>query len=161
GQPTLNSASPTEAQEAMYKLPQQDFYDVVSGGNNGYDAGSGYDLVTGLGTPVADLLIPDLITFHSGAADRSLRTVTITAANSPPVGSGEHGPTNVFSTMNAFRVFNAAFVWIPSEQGNVPTETPPSLPGTPVSTAAAPDGATANLRPVDPVVVERVPSVRQ
>ena len=43
-----------------------DFYDVTRGTNNGgglpgYDASKGWDAVTGLGTPDAAKLIPDLI----------------------------------------------------------------------------------------------------
>ena len=36
-----------------------DFHDITQG-NNGYAAGPGYDLVTGLGTPRANLLLPEL-----------------------------------------------------------------------------------------------------
>ena len=54
GAPALNSTSPTEAQQALYRLPQSD-YNVIAGGNNGYAAQAGYNLVTGLGTPVANL----------------------------------------------------------------------------------------------------------
>ena len=39
-----------------------DFHDITQG-NNGFPAGPGYDLVTGLGTPKANLLIPDLAAF--------------------------------------------------------------------------------------------------
>ena len=45
-----------------------DFHDVTQG-NNGYAAGLGYDLVTGLGTPKANLLLPDLAAF--GLASKS------------------------------------------------------------------------------------------
>jgi subtilase family serine protease len=37
-----------------------DFYDITSG-NNGFPAGTGYDEVTGLGTPNASKLVPDLV----------------------------------------------------------------------------------------------------
>ena len=57
GLSTLNGL--TQTLPALYKLPA-DFHDVTSG-NNGYQAGAGYDLVTGLGTPVANKLIPDLV----------------------------------------------------------------------------------------------------
>ncbi|HEV3082071.1 MAG TPA: DUF4214 domain-containing protein [Gemmataceae bacterium] len=43
---------------ALYQEPA-DFHDIVSG-NNGLAAGPGYDPVTGLGTPQADLLVPVL-----------------------------------------------------------------------------------------------------
>ena len=44
----------------LYSLSESgDFHDVATG-NNGAAAGVGYDLVTGIGTPVANLLIPAL-----------------------------------------------------------------------------------------------------
>ena len=68
GSPTLNPyGSPTQAQTLLYGLagtsanynPSGDYHDITSG-NNGYPAGAGYDLVTGIGTPVANLLVPAL-----------------------------------------------------------------------------------------------------
>ena len=38
-----------------------DFHDIVSGSNYGYSAGVGYDMVTGIGTPVANNLVPDFV----------------------------------------------------------------------------------------------------
>ena len=63
GESALNSASPTEAQQALYMLPQSD-YNVIASGSNGYTAAAGYNLVTGLGTPVANLLVPDLVAYQ-------------------------------------------------------------------------------------------------
>jgi hypothetical protein len=51
GRAPLNGASPTEAQRALYGLPQDDYHAI---------AGAGYNVVTGLGTPVADRLVSDL-----------------------------------------------------------------------------------------------------
>jgi hypothetical protein len=44
----------------LYSLPSSDFHDITTGNNNTYSAGTGYDLTTGLGTPIASKLIPDL-----------------------------------------------------------------------------------------------------
>jgi hypothetical protein len=49
-----------EALAGLYRLPAGDFHDETTG-YNGYSAGPGYDLVTGLGSPVANLFIPDLV----------------------------------------------------------------------------------------------------
>ncbi len=49
----------TQTLPALYSLPAADFHDILYG-NNGDPAGPGYDLATGLGTPVANLLVPDL-----------------------------------------------------------------------------------------------------
>jgi len=35
----------------LYAAPSTDFHDITTGGNGTYNAGPGYDLVTGLGTP--------------------------------------------------------------------------------------------------------------
>src|SRR5262249_29504375 len=62
GKALLNSPDPQESQRALYSMPAGDFHDIVTG-NNGFAAGPGYDLVTGRGTPRADLLVPDLINY--------------------------------------------------------------------------------------------------
>lgn len=50
----------TQTLPMLYSLSESgDFHDVATG-NNGAAAGVGYDLVTGIGTPVANLLIPAL-----------------------------------------------------------------------------------------------------
>jgi hypothetical protein len=104
GQPTLNSSSATETQQALYNLPMADFNDVTTG-NNGFAAGSGYDLVTGLGTPVANLLVPDLADY-SGTIS-SERTITVTGnlqqGSWAPDGGGDAAMTgfNVFSALVA------------------------------------------------------------
>ena len=49
----------TQTLPALYSLPAADFHDILHG-NNGDPAGPGYDLATGLGTPVANLLVPAL-----------------------------------------------------------------------------------------------------
>ncbi len=69
GENTLDSA--TQLLPALYQISQTDphaFQDITQG-YNGYSAGPGYDLVTGLGTPNAQNLIPDLVTIDSTPAD--------------------------------------------------------------------------------------------
>ncbi|MCY2928937.1 MAG: hypothetical protein NTV86_05480 [Planctomycetota bacterium] len=55
-----NLDGPSQTLPAIYALPSQNLHDVTSG-NNGYAAGTGYDLVTGRGTPVANLLAPAMV----------------------------------------------------------------------------------------------------
>jgi autotransporter-associated beta strand protein len=50
----------------LYQLQASDFHDITSG-SNGHPAGPGYDLVTGLGSPVANLLVPDLALAYTPA----------------------------------------------------------------------------------------------
>jgi subtilase family serine protease len=63
GQSTLNGL--TQTLPDLYSLPSSDFHDVTTGSNGTYSAGPGYDLVTGLGTPVANLLVPALAGYSS------------------------------------------------------------------------------------------------
>jgi autotransporter-associated beta strand protein len=57
GEGSLDGA--TQTLPILYGLPGADFHDITSG-NNGFSAGPGYDLVTGLGSPAANLLVPRL-----------------------------------------------------------------------------------------------------
>ncbi len=52
----------TQTLPALYSLPSTDFHDIVYG-NNGDAAGPGYDLTTGRGTPIANLLVPALAAY--------------------------------------------------------------------------------------------------
>lgn len=54
---TLDGA--TQTLPALYQLSKNDYHDITQG-NDGYAAGPGYDLATGLGTPVASRVVGDL-----------------------------------------------------------------------------------------------------
>jgi len=57
GKPPLGQLNPR-----IYPLlGTSSFHDTTSGCNHGYCAGPGYDLVTGLGSPVMDMLLPVLL----------------------------------------------------------------------------------------------------
>lgn len=58
GSPVLSGT--TALASLLYSRPAADFNDITSGDNGNFTAGPGYDLVTGLGSPVANKLIPDL-----------------------------------------------------------------------------------------------------
>jgi hypothetical protein len=101
GKSALNSASPTEAGQALYSLPQND-YNAIESGNNGYTAGAGYDLVTGLGTPVANLVVSDLVAYLSGTFVASGPTVgALSNANLVNTGAAGSGTTNVFAVFDS------------------------------------------------------------
>ncbi len=58
GQPVLDSPG---FLSKIYTAPTGDFNDIIGGSNGPYSAVAGYDLVTGLGTPKANFLIPDIV----------------------------------------------------------------------------------------------------
>ena len=81
----------------LYQLDKTNpsaFHDITTG-NNGYAAGTGYDLVTGLGSPVVNVLVPAMsgstttsvsnLVFQqsptSGTAGTALGTVTVAVEN--------------------------------------------------------------------------------
>jgi hypothetical protein len=70
----------------VYTLPASDFHDITSG-NNGYQAGPGYDFVTGLGTPKANLVVPALAspTLPNIAVSSATVHSTATSKPAPPV----------------------------------------------------------------------------
>ncbi len=74
-------SGPTQTLPALYSLPSSDFHDIVNG-NNGAPAGPGYDLATGLGTPVANLIVPALASYQLGGA------VVIQSPPPPSVAAG-------------------------------------------------------------------------
>ena len=57
----LNGA--TQTLPALYSLPSSDFHDITQGSNGLYTAAAGYDEVTGLGSPVANRLVPALAAY--------------------------------------------------------------------------------------------------
>ena len=102
--PTLNSSSPTETQQALYSLPQSD-YNVITSGTNGYTANAGYNLVTGLGTPVANLLVPDLVAYQGPGTTYAGPTVgPLQDATLVNTGASGGGTDNVFSVFSAITV---------------------------------------------------------
>jgi subtilase family serine protease len=66
----------TQTLPTLYNLPSSDFHDITSG-NNGFAATTGYDLASGLGTPVANLLVPGIVSKYSGTS----QAPSITSAN--------------------------------------------------------------------------------
>jgi hypothetical protein len=84
----------TELLADLYSLPSADFNDITSG-SNGYSATSGYDLVTGLGSPKANLLVAGLLA-ASGVSEGALSpaitgaAATTTASSAPTSASHHH-----------------------------------------------------------------------
>ena len=65
GAPTLDG--PSQTLSTIAALPAADFHDITAGSNGGYSAAPGYDEVTGLGTPVANLVVAGLASYDVAA----------------------------------------------------------------------------------------------
>jgi hypothetical protein len=104
GKSTLNSSSPTETQTALYSLSRSD-YNSITSGFNGYTANLGYNLVTGLGTPVANSLVSDLVAYRGPGTSYAGPTVgPLQDATLTDIGSTTGNTISVFSVFNAFTV---------------------------------------------------------
>ncbi len=156
GESNLNSTSPTDTQQALYMLPQSD-YNVIASGTNGYSAESGYNLVTGLGTPVANLLVPDLIAYQGPGTSYAGPTVApLQNAGLVNTGTSDGGPMDVFSVFDFVTVTSSG---VGDTQGQV-LSTDPSSPmnaapadagriaTSPMIAAGATFVPTTNLSPV-------------
>jgi parallel beta-helix repeat protein len=84
---------------AFYSLEgsePNDFHDIIYG-YNGFNAGPGYDLVTGLGTPNGSQLVPDLA--YSGLSGRPTLTSVVVTPSNPSV---DQGFSQQFTAMGTF-----------------------------------------------------------
>ena len=103
----------TQTLPKLYSLPASDFHDITSG-NNGFTAGPGYDLVTGRGTPIANLLEPALAGVSSGSTTTQPATATIAGDvyidtnGNGKLDSGETGlSARIFIDLNKNGVFDS------------------------------------------------------
>ena len=83
----------TQTLPGLYQLPSSDFHDITSGSNAGYTAGPGYDLVTGLGSPIASSVIAGLITYAK--ANPASATPFRSTVTGGPVGAGNSSDSAV------------------------------------------------------------------
>jgi subtilase family serine protease len=97
---TLNTTNPQQTATALYGVPGTDFHDITAGqiytGTDffgpltgpTYSAGPNYDMVSGMGTPSATLLVPDLAAFAGAAAPLDGTSISLTESNEfPSLGS--------------------------------------------------------------------------
>ncbi len=139
GKTSLDGA--TQTLPMLYGLPASDFHDITSGtstGNPYYSAGPGYDLVTGRGTPYANLVVAGLVgssstpsaptaTHFSIAASPSTDTagtsfsITVTALSSSNTVVTSYAGTVDFSSSDSLAVADgflpADYTFTSSDQG--------------------------------------------
>jgi len=87
-----------EAEEAL----DVEWAHAIASGSNGYSAAAGYNLVTGLGTPVANRLVADLVayqgpgTFYAGPTVAPMQSAALV-----DTGTIASGPIDVFSVFDS------------------------------------------------------------
>jgi subtilase family serine protease len=113
GRALQGKTSLSNVQSIMYKLPASDFHDIISGDNDlfgdgfgltGNPAKSGYDLASGRGSPIANLVIRDLVAFNGSSTFTSgpVNPVPITVRQFifiPPPSSSSATPSNSMTFM--------------------------------------------------------------
>jgi subtilase family serine protease len=127
GNTSLDSASQTLP--AIYNLPSTDFHDVTTGSarNRGttLKATAGYDLITGRGSPIADVLIPHLVTATSAGVVKTAAT-----------GSGGGGSAGKHALQSSPIVSaNSAALLVAAMNGSSQSS-PRVLPQTPTSSSS-------------------------
>jgi hypothetical protein len=140
--------STTQLLNDLYALPKTDFHDITSG-FNGYSATAGYDLVSGLGTPRANLLVTGLLAAHgvsTGAATTTTAVavtlstssthhstvVTSSSSNGSTSGGGSSSSSNSSSSPVAAGTTTAVAVFVPA-----PAQ---AFTGLPMQALATPNG---------------------
>ncbi len=94
--PLYNQGGPTEIQTAVYSFPAADYHDNLGGNNGTNQVGltdpALYDEVTGLGTPVVNLFVPDLIAWPKGQVSSPFEPVTISGQKFNDLNGNGAGP---------------------------------------------------------------------
>lgn len=104
----------------------KDFHDVTQGNNDTYNAGTGYDLATGWGSPIGDKLISDLI----GGSTPPSNDFSISASpTSASVQSGQSTTTTVTTAVTAGSAENITLAASGLPSGATATFDPTSING--------------------------------
>jgi subtilase family serine protease len=97
GRAQLGQAPLAHAIADLYQVPYSDYHDITSGNDGFYQAAPGYDLVTGNGTPVANMLVNDLIHMEG----TTYRLATTVATTSTAGATAANVPTSIVTSSNS------------------------------------------------------------
>lgn len=104
----------------------KDFHDVTQGNNDTYNAGTGYDLATGWGSPIGDQLINDLI---GGTTPPSNDFSISTSPTSGSVQAGQSTTTTVTTAVTAGSAENITLAASGLPSGATATFAPTAING--------------------------------
>jgi uncharacterized protein (DUF2141 family) len=102
---------PSQLLPMIYQMPSADFHDITSGASTGsgstkYSPGPGYDLVTGRGSPIANLVVNSLV-----------------GTNSWIVANGQSGFLDTGTWASYPEGYTGNLLWTPSSGSSTPTAT--------------------------------------
>jgi subtilisin-like proprotein convertase family protein len=135
----------TQTLPFLYQTPATDFNDITSG-NNGFAAGSGYDLVTGLGTPIAPAVASSLASIGASVNGTITGTVFNDANMDGLQDNGETGLSGwtVYDDLNNDGVFESSGQATASST-NVPLTAPSRTTTSSTLTISGMNGTIADL----------------
>lgn len=171
GQAPLDNTNPQQVMDILYQHPS-DFHDITSGTSTGspnYTAGPGYDYVTGLGSPMANLVIGSLegstatptptptdtlaISTPASATAGSSFNVTVTADQGSTVDTSYTGTVQLSST-DGKAVLPASYTFTAADKGShtftVTLDTAGSQTITATDTSGSATAATSSAISVNP-----------
>jgi hypothetical protein len=161
GSGVLNATSATQTQTILYGLPSSDFHDNLGGDNGSSTTGlknpALYNEITGLGSPVANLLVPDVV---AGGSSRPT-VLSVTPSAGPTAGgtqvsiSGTNLGTASTVTVD-FGVNNPATVV--SDNGSTLVVNSPAGSGT-VDVVVTTSKGTSTTSPADQFTYDVAPTV--
>jgi hypothetical protein len=105
---------PGQTLPALYQLPTWYFHDITTGTSAGtpqYSAGPGYDLVTGRGSPVANLVVAGLVSYAGTAAASPWANMSGTA-------TALVSARNADGSQQVFAVGTDGAVWVRTQAAN-------------------------------------------
>jgi hypothetical protein len=105
---------PGQTLPALYQLPAGDFHDITTGTSTGtpqYSAGPGYDLVTGRGSPIANLVVGGLVSYAGTAAASPW-------ANLSGAGTALVSARNADGSQQVFAVGTDGALWVRTQAAN-------------------------------------------
>jgi hypothetical protein len=129
--PALNSASAQQVMTILYQNTD-DFHDITTGASTGsphYSAGPGFDYVTGLGTPIANLVVSSLdgtslslpanlvLTAPTDETAGTPFSLTVTAENASGAADTDYSGTIAFSSSDVRAGLPPHFLFSPSDDG--------------------------------------------
>ncbi len=133
---------------------------MITSGNNGYTANAGYNLVTGLGTPVANLLVGDLVAYHGPGTTYAGPTVGA-LQDATLVNTWSNGSDNA-SVFSVFAAITVSSGGLRHDQGPGAASTVSTpMSGTPVQEVVASHSAGTPLTTFGATVEQAAGSLSQ
>ena len=103
GQPSLYGS--TQTQQSIYSMSPTNFHDVITG-SNGYSASTGFDLVTGRGSPYANRVVSSLVSTAAASSTAKVSTTAIVPITTQSTFNTKTTPSSTLTTTEKVSEFD-------------------------------------------------------